>query len=380
MISFEVIRDAAGLRMLRPEWDALWSRARAPASLSFAYAMAGWETLSRLHCPQIHCLAGRRGGELVALLPMMTHRVGRLWTVMRPLGPDSTEYSDILLAPGSEADACASVAWKTLLRSARADRMVLRFVREGSPLALAIGAGPPTPAVLSAEPDTTWTLSWAPGQDWENWYGRLSNSYRRAQKKKQSILARSGRTEFEVIEDPGRCAEAVDTLLAWKRVWAERAKPDPGQWLHEADYQAFLRRYVAADGAGRPFVGALWLEGKLIAALVMAAGPAHVDWIIASFDPAHAQSSPGMAMYEHCLQWAHARGLGCDFGPGKELNKRYWCHDQPLKVTSYQFALGRWGELGFRLRRLQQTAKRRLSRRSGASQEEGKPRSEENAV
>ena len=166
-----------------------------------------------------------------------------------------------------------------------------------------------------------------------------------------------------MLDHGEECAAIIDMMLEWKRHWARHAKPDTaGHWLREQAYAGFLRRFLANGGATpRPCVSVLRLDGQVVAALVIAVGPTRIDWIISSFDPVLASASPGMAMYEHALQWAHARGLGIDFGVGGELNKRYWCNDKPHRVASCIVGLSRWGVIGHRLGQLRTLSSHRRS-------------------
>lgn len=349
-LSFDLVSDFSSLQRLRPEWDALWQRAGAPAYLSFAYAAVAFETCRQFPGQRLHCLIGRADRRLVLLWPLIRHRSARLWLTLRPLGPDAAEECDILTEPSGDAPRRVNAAWTELLRTSGADRLVLPFLREGTLLQATLQrrAGP---RLLAAEPYITWSLAWPPEQSWQAWYDGLSGSYRRAQRKKRAILARSGATSFEVLDYGEGCDAIIDMMLEWKRHWARHAKPDnAGQWLREQGYARFLKRFLANGGATpRPCVSVLRLDGRVIAALVIAVAATRIDWIISSFDPVLASASPGMALYEHALQWAHARGLGIDFGVGGELNKRYWCDDKPHRVASYIIGLSRWGVVGHRL-------------------------------
>lgn len=359
-LSLEVVSDFSSLRRLRPEWDALWQRAGAPAYLSFAYAAVAFETCRRFADQRPHCLVGRADHRLVVLWPLMHHHSSRLWRTLRPLGPDTSDECDILTEPGEDAPMRADAAWTALLRTGGADRLVLPFLRDGTLLQATLQrrAGA---RLLEAKPHLTWSLAWPSGQSWQGWYDGLSGSYRRAQRKKRAILARSGTTSFDVLDHGEECAATIDMMLEWKRHWARHTKLyNAGYWLREQAYAGFLKRFLASGGATpHPRVSVLRLDGRIVAALVIAVGPTRIDWIISSFDPALASASPGMAMYEHALQWAHARGLDIDFGVGGELNKRYWCDDKSHRVASYIVGLSRWGVIGHRLGQLRTLSSRR---------------------
>jgi CelD/BcsL family acetyltransferase involved in cellulose biosynthesis len=356
-LSFELVSDFSSLQQLKPEWDALWLRAGAPAYLSFAYAAVAFEACQQFSGQRPHCLVGRTDRRLALLWPLMRHRSARLWRTLRPLGPDAAEECDILTEPGEEAARRVDAAWTALLSTADADRLLLPFLRDGTPLQATLKrrAGG---RLLTAEPYQTWSLAWPSGQTWQDWYDGLSGSYRRAQRKKRAILARSGGASFDLFDHGEECAAIIDMMLEWKRHWARHAKPDKaGRWLHEQGYAKFLKSFLANGGAApRPYISVLRLDGRVVAALVIAVGPTRIDWIISSFDPIFASASPGMALYEHALQWAHARGLSINFGVGGELNKRYWCDHKPHGVTSYTVGLSRWGVVGHQLGQLRKLA------------------------
>ena len=136
---------------------------RCACLLSFAYAAVAFETCQQFPGQRLRCLVGRADHRLVLLWPLMLHRSARLWRTLRPLGPDAAEECGILIEPGEDAPRHADAAWTALLHTARADRLVLPFLRDGTLLEATLQrrAGA---RLLAAEPYITWSLAWPPGQ------------------------------------------------------------------------------------------------------------------------------------------------------------------------------------------------------------------------
>ena len=272
-LSFEVVSDFSSLRRLRPEWDALWQRAGAPAYLSFAYAAVAFETYRRFPGQRLHCLVGRADHRLVLLWPLMHHRSSRLWRTLRPLGPDTADECDILTEPGEDAPMRADAAWTALLRTGGADRWCCRSCATARCCKRPCNAARGAPAGSQTAPHLE------PGLAVRT---ELAGLVRRAERQLSSRSEKEagdpgaiGRTSFDVLDHGEECAATIDMMLEWKRHWARHAKPyDAGYWLRDQAYAGFLKRFLANGGATpRPRVSVLRLDGRIVAALVIAVGP-----------------------------------------------------------------------------------------------------------
>ncbi len=130
---FTVVNDPDALAALQPEWDALFARAEAPhACQGFAWNWAGWTTTGASRHRRLHVLVMREAGEVVLIWPLTLQGQGR-FTIARPLGAESTEYSNVLVAAG---------ALPRLPRRAELGRLLAQPERQYAPRA---GTPPPPP-------------------------------------------------------------------------------------------------------------------------------------------------------------------------------------------------------------------------------------------
>lgn len=356
---WRAITDPAALWRLKPDWDALWSRADGDHVLTERACFHAWANDDDPSRRRLHAVTGWEGRRLVFLWPLVIRRRYGLWNNVTQLGPHAGELAAVLTEPGPDSAARTVAAWDFMRRTSRADIAWLDYVKLGSPLHQVLAADPALAA--GSHPDVAPYVRWTGAMHWDEYYASLSSYTRKMQNKKHKSLAKTGDVAFEAVSDPARKSVLAGWLLEQKRHWARKTGKH-GPWLTAEAYDRFLRDLAGDAAATECTVFTLSANGEVIAALFTSVAPRHVDWIIAAFDPAWGQHSPGLLLNEYALRWAFERGLSVEFGRGNENNKKFWsrgaCHD----ILSYRVAISRRGAIIEAMRRgLAHARSRRLS-------------------
>ncbi|MFI6920159.1 GNAT family N-acetyltransferase [Nonomuraea spiralis] len=99
-LAIETVTGSDRLRDLAEEWAGLHDRSRAATPFqSHAWVSSWWEAYG--HGARLSVLLLRRGARLVAAAPLMIVRRAGL-RVLRPLGGDQSDYTDVLMEDGDE--------------------------------------------------------------------------------------------------------------------------------------------------------------------------------------------------------------------------------------------------------------------------------------
>lgn len=341
---WRAVTDPAELWRLKPDWDALWRAADGAHVQTERACFHAWHNDKDPSPRRLCALTGWQDGRLVFLWPLVIRRRHGLWNLASQLGPQAAELTAVLTEPGPEREARTQGAWDFLRRTGQADIVWLDYITLGSPLHHVMTETADRRGQAGTNPDVAPYLRWDEGTGWAEYYASLSAYTRKMQNKKHRGLAKTGEVTFEAASDPQRRSALAGWLLEQKRHWARKTGKD-GPWLTAPEYDCFLRELAGDPGATDCVVYTLSVNGAVIAALLASVGTRHVDWIIAAFDPAWGQYSPGLLLNEYCLRWAMERGLAVEFGRGLENNKKFWsrgvCHD----VLCYRVPVSRRGVL-----------------------------------
>ncbi|MGY1805918.1 GNAT family N-acetyltransferase [Blastococcus sp. SYSU D00669] len=97
----EVVRDQAAFDALAGEWAALYAAAPAATPFQSHAWLSAW---SRAYCPpgRLRVVLVREGARLVAAAPLHLVRRGP-WPVLAPLGDPISDFTDVLVAAGSDS-------------------------------------------------------------------------------------------------------------------------------------------------------------------------------------------------------------------------------------------------------------------------------------
>jgi CelD/BcsL family acetyltransferase involved in cellulose biosynthesis len=316
----EVLTTPDALEQLRPEWQRLWSEdERATPFQSPAWLLPWWKHVGvgTLASVALRCA---HSGQLVGFAPLYVY----MDTVsasrhLFPIGMVTTDYVDLLAAPGREGEVARA------LLSCLAGRMhewdVIEFpqLRADSPLLDAcagwrgeIRPAEPHPVLpLAGEGDLPIPKSMA---------ANLRTCRNRA--------ARAGTVKFEQA-DAASLPEFLDALLRLHASrWTERGQPGvlaepPVQACH-----AEAAPLLHAEGLLR--LHGLRLDGELVAVLYCLADlprrqACRCYYYIGGFDPRFATLGPGTLLVAHAIREAMKEGAtGFDFLRGAELYKYRW--------------------------------------------------------
>jgi CelD/BcsL family acetyltransferase involved in cellulose biosynthesis len=337
----ELITSEAGFAALEPEWTRL-AAAVPDAFLAqgFAWCWAGWRTTAQPRGRRLAIFTVREGGRLVLVWPMA--RVWRgLCAELIPLGSEATDYNPLLVAPSPRAGAYVRAALAMIRQEARGGLVAVPLLRADHPAAGVIAMAPkvlardvlPAPHIEIGGPAGIAAYEQA-----------MSKNLRRGIERRRRRLEELGTVRFEVITDPSEFAALLDWTIAAKAKWLrEHALQSP--FLEDPHYREFWLDMQRAGGTDRQVCGiALKLDGKTIAAKVVALTPSRLEGFLTTFDAEFARFSPGQILLLDSLRWCAQNGLDYDFRIGDEAYKWDWT-DCSVKVTSYVLPLGRAGQL-----------------------------------
>ena len=346
---FEVVTEVERFLALQREWDELWVAARGTPFELFRYCQHALHEVAIPSGARLHCIIGRKDGRMVFAWPLIRSR-DYLWMTMRPLAPDRSEPSDMLVMYGEDREALISAGWRALLASCGGDIIHLPRVRKDSALHRYAFQ---SKWLSRAEPHAIGMARLQQYRSWADYRNTLAESVRKEQDYHQRRLQRAGEaTVFIADLDDSRSAGYVQTLLEWKREWSERVGAG-GEFFKEP-YQNFLRKLSADSSFGHSFrLFVLTLNGKAIAVSLVAMANHMVIGMQAAYDPAHAKCSPGALLLEHILKWAFENQCDVDFGSGESKYKSNWTGGRGYTCVDFRIAVSRWGQTAFAARALQ---------------------------
>ena len=322
------LSSANELDALADEWNEL--AARCPGyffSQTYRWAVAAWRHVGDPRGRTLHCLTLRAQGRLVAVWPLVVERRGTL-SVVRPLGPEASEYCAPLIEPDSNQAARTRRLWQEAARLG--ELAMLPNVRSGTPLADLLAA-----AGLWRAPDTASPAPFILRSDYADWpayQASLSASMRRRMRRARAKLPKQSVFALEA-RDSG--IGLIDWMLAGKQRWLA-GRGAHSDWIGRPDYRDFLAALATQphDPAGA-LLFALRIDGKLIAAKLATLDPRRLEIQMDVYDPAWSASAPGRLLTEYCLQWAFEHGLDFDFRIGEETYKLDWAPHSCDVVTWY---------------------------------------------
>src|SRR5262245_24257397 len=233
---YEIINDPTKFLSLKKSWDDLYERSiEHDLTQSFEWCRCSWQIVAEPQGHRLHCLVAWQGDRAVLIWPFVTHR-RVLRTVGSPLGPETSEYSGVLVEGGPEAHRRINTAWNMLCRYF--DKIILPFVKIGSPLHHVILANKFTPRPASKVWSTP-HVSWDGYQDWESYSRFLKQDFRAELRRKRRRLSEHGNLSFELVQDRDHFAVVIDWIFRHKTDWFARTK-ETSVWRNTDIYKTFL--------------------------------------------------------------------------------------------------------------------------------------------
>ncbi|WP_244817422.1 GNAT family N-acetyltransferase [Caballeronia sp. Lep1P3] len=352
MNEIDIVRNQNEFQALRAEWTALWNDVSGTHGESFIACWLVWNCILRQTGSSLCIVTARRQRRLIAVWPLVRMR-NRLWTVLRPLSPESADYTTLLCDPAHASVQLMQSMWRTACEKSGVDIVTLPYVAQDSALyqvamshegLIAATQAPYTIARLSCE------------KDWAQFAGSLGTLSGKKPGALRRRLERQGTVAIRVLgpDDADENARIIDWMLACKRDWAERVDKK-GQWLYSMPYRDFLvalanHRDSEGDNAcARVMI--VELNGVPVAANMVGLGKASVIGAIAGFDRQYAKFAPGSIATEEWVRWALENRRDFDLGIGSESFKAYWSKGNTGVACSFQIAQSRWGRVAFAMRR-----------------------------
>jgi CelD/BcsL family acetyltransferase involved in cellulose biosynthesis len=345
---FEVVTDIEVFLSLQQEWEELWQAAQGTPFQLFRYCLHVLREVAIPTGASLCCIVGRKGGRMIFAWPLIRYRE-YLWMTVRPLAPDTSEPSDVLVAAGEDADSLVSAGWSVLVSSGGIDIINLPMVRQDSALHRFLLR----PKRLSrGERRVIGVARLMQYRTWAEYRGTLADSFRKRQDYDRRRLLKAGDTKFFSAPDNPSGAAYVQTMLAWKNQWAARVGA-VGDFFKEP-YQNFLRKIAADPSFGQSFrVFVLTLNGEAIAVNLVAISTGVVVGMQTAYDPAYAKYTPGSLLLEYVLEWAFENRRNLDFGSGDSKYKSNWTGGLGYMCTDFRIGVSRWGRTAFAARALQ---------------------------
>jgi CelD/BcsL family acetyltransferase involved in cellulose biosynthesis len=333
-----VISTIDGLENLRGDWSALFSKCPNATPFQSPAWLIPWARHIRAGELWVHAFTNS-SNQLVGLAPLYiftdpTTSQRRVF----PLGVSTSDYLDVLIAPGWE-HACTQ-AFLAILddQEYRWDSVEFTQIPARSPL---LAATLPTEWLTqTAESEPCATLDLPPTLDElsdrlpRNMLQNLTYYRRRAD--------RAGELAFELADDHtmSEVTEALFTLHQSR--WSLKGKPGVladaavqlahRESIRELHRQGFLRLH------------ALRLDRRIIAVTYALADPPRANkriyYYLGGFDPAYQPLSPGTLLIHHCIQDAVREGAThYDFLRGSEPYKLRWgAHFEPTFQVRFTHA------------------------------------------
>jgi CelD/BcsL family acetyltransferase involved in cellulose biosynthesis len=344
----EVIKTPESFQALRSEWQALWSRSKGRHHESFATCWLTWDCVAKRMGRSLRIITARRDGKLIAAWPLVRTRK-RLWTVLRPLSPESADYTTVLVDPDHASDRLMESMWRAAQEQCASDIFLLPYVdRESHLYRLAVAHS----GLMTTKEHPCAIARLSREANWESFaasLGTLSGKKPGALRKR---LERQGKVDVRILgpEDADENVRMIDWMLSCKRDWAERVHKK-GAWL----YSKVFRDYLIAlanhppEGDGDPCarVMVLALDDAPIAANMVGLGKESMLGVMAGFDRQHAKLAPGAITTEAWVRWALEHKRDFDLGIGSESFKPYWSKGNYAVASSIQIAQSRWGRVAF---------------------------------
>jgi CelD/BcsL family acetyltransferase involved in cellulose biosynthesis len=364
---YEIITDHNRFLSLKHHWDDLYERsAEHDLTHSFEWCRSSWEIIAKPRSRRLHCLIARRRDRPVLIWPFLTYRQG-MRILARPLGPETSEYSGVLVEHGPESDQNVFLAWRLLRKSLRADKITLPFVKAGSSLHCAIKSN--ETAALSKEVWPTRCIRWDGHRDWESYYRSLKSDFRAELRRTSRRLSERGDLTIELVNDDTQIPRVLDWLFRYKLDWLFRyksaclAKANQMSVWQEADvYKTFFVAVSQTKLGQQIRLFILKFDGQIIAGVLCRMSKSRLELVIATYDPAFRKYGPGHLLYEGVFKWAFERRLECDFRLGRQTYKELWANSTSETIT-YCFVNSLRGVAFISAKRLMAGASNILGRR-----------------
>jgi CelD/BcsL family acetyltransferase involved in cellulose biosynthesis len=245
------------------------------------------------------------------------------------IGARVTDYCDVLLHPGIDANSALLTLWAALMARGDCDVVRLGQVRGDAKINALFQAAQLDPWVETHEQTYFVPVHWSSGEEW------LKQQSAHARKQAKYDLRRLAKEGFEyyVWESPDAYEPLIDAIIAQKSAWI--ASKGLGILLGHPEGPEFLRKCAAAMAAQGTLHLSAFRSSKGFAACHMGFYQHGVLYgYMPTYDPAWASYSPGTAIRDALIMWA------CDHGARRvdllrgvdDYKLRYQPEPEPLQT------------------------------------------------
>ncbi|HWL04643.1 MAG TPA: GNAT family N-acetyltransferase [Xanthobacteraceae bacterium] len=359
-LTFQIIRDEVELDGTRDDWTRLYECGDYHYTQSFEWCMTAWRIVASQRGYRLCCIVGKNRGRTLLIWPLVVGRQGP-WIIARPLGQQTTEYSDILIEPMRNAGDDIRKAWQFLRQCGPCDVVRLPCVENHGRLCESTSGICDEHAGWSCrEVLLTSYIDWKDARSWKDYYQSLDRKQRRDIARRRRRLLETGSVIFESAIPP----EDVPFVIDWVRANKTSALQDHGRprkaWFVASDYWQLLKALGSQrreeDGV---IVSALKVNGRLIAAAISRVRKDHLEAVITAFDQEAKAFSPSHCLYEELFEWSFGRSLAVDLRFGDDAFKAYW-NARPTFAINFDLALTMKGLVFVALRRLRSRKSRKV--------------------
>ncbi len=332
----DIITDSAKMAELEADWNALWLKAKGSFYQSFSLCYHSWKEIAEPAGRSLFCIVIRDKGAMVLVFPMVRYRKGPL-LMIRPLGPNAAETTDMLVDPDTDRQAVITRAWRTIERGAKADIIHMPFIKVGSTLDQLVQRR----RSFERDAEIAPFADLQDQTDWETYQKIIGTNARQQLNRKRKRLSELGEfafVEIDPVANPERTAELLEWMFAQKQIWAERAGKD-WNMISSQEYRDFLYRWITdPNNIQQMRIYTIEIDKMPIALKLAAYGVSHLDLIIAAFhpDPQYAKYSPGFVLDEFWMKIVFEKRLNVDFGAGSEPYKLFWSRNVKNDLANYR--------------------------------------------
>jgi len=346
-LSFDTIRDRAGLEALEGEWNALFERAGCSTHVFQTFNWC-WHWCNHFLPPvhrndsstTLHVLAARRAGRLVMIWPLVLERVAG-FRRLAFLGAPVSQYGDILVDSLPDRKQALAEAFAHLVASSGADVLHLRKVRADANIAEVLHQC----GALELERTQAPYLDLSSAPDFATYETRFSS---KARKNRRRLLRRFEDRSPAVLTEyrnSGRARQMAELALMLKRAWLkDKGLVSPA--LADARTNGFFMD--AAEGAIRPVgctITSLESRGEATALEIAfdCKGRRAVHVLVYALK--YERLSPGQLLIERSIKQAFAEGFSTyDLLAPADAYKLEWA-DATVDVADWAYGVTLKGRL-----------------------------------
>jgi CelD/BcsL family acetyltransferase involved in cellulose biosynthesis len=334
-LAFAVVTDRAGFDALAPDWTALMARAPRATQVFQTFNWA-WHWCNAYlpangGSPALAIVTVRRGGQLIALWPLVRERILGI-TRLSWLGDPVGQYGDVIVDDVADRAEVLAQSWRFIRQSIRADVIVLRKVRgDSDAAACCLGAGLAPRCVE----DALYTNLAAAG-DFETYELRWPAKLRKNRRRHMRRLQDRGPVAIDHHLTGERAIDAITRGIDLKRIWIEK-KGLISRAFSDQRFDRFM--LAAATSTTHPtgaFVSLLTSDGTtgnvVIAFDHLQCRTMHMIAYNLDFETL----SAGTLHIEDCVRQAFADGIETmDFLGPKVRYKMDWC-EKTVPMLEFQ--------------------------------------------